>query len=203
MAICRNLVPTTYLSYLIKIKFNLEVDPTNINSASNCVFNPANKISGVRIDETDKTIIYVDLKGGNAIGAVGREYRLELRNIRSSIATGNLSLRDGAGSTLVLTAFSSNLDDVYVYPNPFKISENNSSITFAGLPKRVEIIVFNLSGLKLKTLRETDGDGGINWNLIADDGNLLSSGIYLYRVAILDDFNEEKEIKFDKFVIIR
>ena len=190
-------------SYLIKIKFNLEVDPTNINSASNFVFNPANKISGVRIDETDKTIIYVDLKGGNAIGAVGREYRLELRNIRSSIATGNLSLRDGAGSTLVLTAFSSNLDDVYVYPNPFKISENNSSITFAGLPKRVEIIVFNLSGLKLKTLRETDGDGGINWNLIADDGNLLSSGIYLYRVAILDDFNEEKEIKFDKFVIIR
>jgi len=54
-----------------------------------------------------------------------------------------------------------------------------------------------LNGILIKTLQETNGDGGLEWDLCDENGNQLVSGIYLYLIT-----NEQQQ-KIVKFAIIR
>ena len=71
------------------------------------------------------------------------------------------------------------------YPNPFnptttiKYSIQNNS--------NVKIVIFNVKGQKIKTLVNSKIDSGINqviWNGTDDNGNLVGSGIYYYKLNI-------------------
>ena len=54
-----------------------------------------------------------------------------------------------------------------------------------------------LSGKTIKVLEEDNGDGGIEWDLKDENGQLVSSGIYLF----LASGNGEE--KLGKFAIVR
>ncbi len=69
------------------------------------------------------------------------------------------------------------------YPNPFNPTTN---ISF-NIPKeqKVEVIVYNVLGQKVKTLaneRFAQGRNTITWNGDDDNNNTVASGIYFYRV---------------------
>jgi len=69
------------------------------------------------------------------------------------------------------------------YPNPF----NPSTVIRYNLPKatRVEIIIYNLFGQKIKTLvneRQTAGAKEVLWDGRNERGQRVSSGVYLYRI---------------------
>lgn len=46
-------------------------------------------------------------------------------------------------------------------------------------------------------------NGGVDYNLRDGNGNYLSSGVYIYRIARLDSQNNEVEEKIGKFAVIR
>lgn len=76
------------------------------------------------------------------------------------------------------------------YPNPFNL---NTVIAYA-LPKKsdVNIQIYNVLGQKVKTLLDelqTLGYKKIHWNGTDDNDNLVSSGIYFYRI-VAGDFVE-------------
>ncbi|NUM71880.1 MAG: T9SS type A sorting domain-containing protein, partial [Ignavibacteriaceae bacterium] len=127
---------------------------------------------------------------------------LTVKNLTSSTQSGAVAIRSGAGASIVLTGFSENLEEVYVSPNPVNVSKNNM-LTFAGLPRRAEILVLNLQGEKLIKLTESDGNGGISWDMKDEFKTSVPSGIYIARVAMLDDSGNEKETKLIKFTIVR
>ena len=52
-------------------------------------------------------------------------------------------------------------------------------------------------------MEETDGNGGVNWDLKDEKGEFVSSGIYIYRVVSLDEFDNEVDEKIEKFAVIR
>jgi len=185
------------------VSFNLDVDSATAVNLDNYYLTPANKVSRVQFDTKNKNTIYLNFDGQKPIGSVGIEYTLHVRNLVSSDETGNIKIPSGAGSYIVLTSFAQNLSDVYVYPSPVRLMNGDSKITFADLPKRARITIYNLSGKRLNQLEETNGDGGLDYNLKDENGNLLPSGIYIYRIERLDDSNNNVEEKLGKFAVIR
>jgi subtilisin family serine protease len=188
-------------AYTVRLDFNLDVDETSALNLSNYTFDPDNKVASVSIGSNKKSIT-LDLKGQKPVGSIGREYVLRLNNIRSSIETGNVPINEGAGSYVVLTSFANDLSDVYVYPNPVN-SSKNETITFANLPRYAKITIWSISGTKINEIEERDGNGGITYNLKDFSGRNISSGVYFYRIVMLDETNEEKEEKLGKFAVIK
>ena len=188
---------------LIKVVFNLDVDKNNASNSNNYTFEPQNNISNINVEQNDSKIIYIKLDGKNPVGSVGKEYKLKIKNVTSSQSEGDIPINSGAGSEIILTAYAKNLADVYVYPNPAKIFNGNGKITFANLPQRAKITIFNLQGKQMYELEENDGNGGVDYNLKDKSGIELSSGIYIFRVVELDNSNNEIDSKIGKFAVIK
>ena len=76
-------------------------------------------------------------------------------------------------------------------------------MTFANLPQRVKIVIFTISGIKVSEIEENTGTGGVDFNLRDRNNELISSGIYIYRIFRLDNSNNEVEVKVGKFAVIK
>jgi subtilisin family serine protease len=187
--------------FRIKLTFNLDVDESLAVKKDNYQIEPENKISKVEVDNTEKNMVYVNLDGKKPVGSIGREYRLRVINLKSSVESGSISINSGAGSFVVLTSFAENLSGVFVYPNP--VNTLGGKVTFANLPKRAKINIFNLNGDRINEIEETDGNGGVDFNLTYESGEKLNTGIYIYRIVMLDDSDNEVEEKIGKFAVIK
>lgn len=190
-------------AYRIKVTFNLPVDQSSAFNTANYKFNPDNKVTAVTIDNNDPKVIYLSLEGQKPVGSIGKEYVLRIEDVYSSQQNGNLKINSGAGSYLVLTGFAKDLSDVYVYPNPVKTGEGDIKLTFANLPQRAKITIFSINGEQIWELEETNGDGGVDFNLKNYSGDEIGSGIYFYRVVMIDESNNEGDEKIGKFAVVR
>lgn len=187
--------------YLIKLIFNLDVDISSTMKIENYIFEPENKIFSIELNEKDTKSIYINLKNGYPIGSIGREYKLTIKNIYSSLNTGFIKINEDEGNSIIIKNFANDISNVYIYPNPVLVE--HGKMTFANLPPTVEIIIWNIDGKKIKTLKENTLSGGITWNLIDDNGNKLNSGVYIYRITHLDQNNNEIKSSLGKFSVIR
>ncbi len=189
--------------YNIKIEFNEKLDENSALLKTNYIFEPDNTIKSIKFDENDKKIIYLNLEGGKPVGSVGIEYVLKIQNIKSDAQSGFKPLKDGAGSYIVFNKNQFNLSDIYIYPNPVKISSNNSFLMFANITKRTRIQILNLNGVLIKEYETINETGGSKYDLKDGNGNFISSGIYIYRISSLDDSGNEIETKDGKFAVLR
>jgi subtilisin family serine protease len=190
--------------FSLQINLNLAADPVSAMNIGNYKFNPENFISHISIDENNPAVLYLFLEKKRPIGSVGIEYKLKLENIFSSNATGYKKINSGAGSLIVIRSFAENLADVYVYPSPVKLNSNGTNkITFANLPQRATISIWNLNGERIIDLEARSGTGGLEYDLRDKSGQLLNSGIYIFRIVRLDNSNNELEEKMGKFAVIR
>lgn len=188
--------------YTVKIEFSHNLDSISALNKNNYIFEPSNSVTNIKFETSKKNTIVLDISGGKPIGSVGIEYVLKIQNLRSDSLSGNKILKEGAGSYLVFNKNSSTLGELYAYPNPVRLN-NSSFITFANLTKRTKIIIMNLEGTIIKELDSRNETGGVKYDLTDKAGNLINSGIYLYRVTSLDDFGNEIETKFAKFAVIK
>ncbi len=189
--------------YLIKVEFNFPVDEASAQNVNNYYFEPNNKVSEVTVDANNKKIIYLDLRNQKPVGSIGREYVLRIENVLSDASMGNILIKSGAGSYLVLTGFAPDLSDVYVYPNPVRGGERHTSVTFANLPRKAKITIWDVNGKRINEIEEKDGNGGVEFNLTNEFGEKIPTGVYIYRVVMLDDQNNEGDEKLGKFAVIK
>jgi hypothetical protein len=189
--------------YLVKVVFNFPVDESSAKNVNNYYFEPDNKVSEVTVDANDTKTVYLDLRNQKPVGSVGREYVLRIENVLSDASMGNILIKSGAGSYIVLTGFAADLSDVYVYPNPVRAGESHTKITFANLPRRAKITIWDVNGFRINEIEERDGNGGVDYNLTNEFGERISTGVYIYRVVMLDDKNKEGDEKLGKFAIIK
>jgi len=189
--------------FKVKLTFNLPYDTLSVSTISNYKFEPENFIESVEKINNDPNSVYLNLQKKRPVGAIGKEYVLRVNNVTSSIGTGSIKINEAAGSYVVLTGYMQNLADVYVYPNPAKINSGTGSVTFANLPKKAKIVIFKLTGEQVAQIEESDGNGGLTYNLKDIKGKSLSSGVYIYRVVRLDDANNEVEEKTGKFAVLK
>jgi hypothetical protein len=188
-------------AYKIKVSFNFNVDELSAQNSNNYVFTPENKVTSVTVDPNDSKTIYLDLTNQKPIGSIGKEYVLRINNLQSDGFSGNIPINTGAGSYVVLSSFARDLSDIYVYPNPTK--EGTEKVTFANLPQRAKISIWTMDGILINEIEETDGNGGVDFNLTDFSGNKISSGIYFYRIVQIDEMQNEGEEKLGKFAVVR
>jgi len=184
----------------LELTFNETPESASAANTLNYSFTPDNDILEIAPNpgNPDKLI----LTTRNVMGSIGKEYRLKISNLRSSEASGSLPLRSASGSVIVITSTAANLNDVYVYPNPARIG-NTTSVTFANLTAACEISIFDVSGNKIRFLKENTLNGGIDWDLKDENSRFINSGIYIYRIISVDEFGNQTEEKLGKIAVIK
>ncbi|MCF7805328.1 MAG: FG-GAP-like repeat-containing protein [Candidatus Marinimicrobia bacterium] len=121
------------------------------------------------------------------------------------VVTDNADATDTTTLTVDITTTDiqdSDLPDTFTlkgnYPNPF----NPATTIKYGLPKaaKVEIVIYDLIGRKITTLITSYQNAGwhtVQWNGTNDLGELISTGVYFYRL-VAGDFVDVKKMVYMK-----
>ncbi|MFN0202471.1 MAG: S8 family serine peptidase [Bacteroidia bacterium] len=159
------------------LALNFAMDSTALDTA-NYEVNPVGKMRAVEWADDAHTSVKVTIQGAN-FGALGYPISITLRNIQ---AENGAKLLEGEGNTATFTANKSDLTEVYVYPNPVRKHNAFDGVRFANLTQKATIVIYTLSGRYIQTIEETDGDGGVEWNMLDQSGRRIVPGIYLFEV---------------------
>ncbi len=143
---------------------------------------PQGKVEAVEFKDGDVTTILVTVSGA-AFGALG--YPVSVTLLGGEAQNGS-PMKQKSGNVATFSEFQEDLQTAYVYPNPYRRHEQFDGIRFANLTQAATVHVYAASGKKIITLEETDGDGGLEWNMIDLWGDRIVPGVYLFRVESLD-----------------
>ncbi|MGE3800766.1 MAG: hypothetical protein AB7H80_07080, partial [Candidatus Kapaibacterium sp.] len=182
----------------IAITFSDEVSVEKGTSPESYQLDPPGSVVSVEVDPTDRRRVILQLEESYPLGPFGIDYTITISNVES---VSGLSLKGGAGSVVGFTISAESLDQIFVYPHPFSLSQHGS-VTFAGLPKDALIRIYTQSGAILRELNVTSGDGGSEWDGRDSRGDLLPTGVYLYSVVTLDAGGGELESRLKKIAVV-
>lgn len=87
---------------------------------------------------------------------------------------------------------TADLEDLRVFPNPFKYWLGHRTVNFEGLTPTATLKIYDIKGRLLTTIEETNGDGLATWAPEA------ASGVYLWTVT-----NPQGQKKTGKIAILR
>jgi len=174
----------------IEVKFNLPVDTISALEKSNYSVDPGFNIENVCLKSGNFDIIQIKVAPEKPLGAFGIDYQIEVNNIRS--ISGILVQK---GNSFTIRIMPEMLADVFVFPDP--CTNEHSFITFANITKNSTINIMSSTGKMVKILHETEGKGGVIWDLKDRDGDEISAGIYLFVVR------DDKNIYKGKFAVVR
>jgi hypothetical protein len=119
-------------------------------------------------------------------------------------ASGKDNIYGSGRLNLLLVSPFGMLDEVKVYPNPFKPNDGdfrtggwNSGITFDGLTSDARIRIFSLTG---ELIREVDVTGQVTWTWDVENmnGKKVVRGVYIYLIT-----NSAGEKKSGKIAVIK
>ncbi len=195
-----DIIPSPYLvraervkSNVIYLYFSQALDPRIAARIENYRIEPAIPIESVELDPEDESVVMLLIDDSVPIGALGVNYIITVSNVQNQ---SGIAIEPGQGSQTSFFFYRQDLSDVFTYPNPYRFDEGSGFITFANLTKEATIRIMTMSGAVIRTIYETDGNGGVVWDLKDEKGESVSSGVYLFYVS------NEKEHKIGKFAVI-
>jgi subtilisin family serine protease len=180
---------TTYLPYLtrasivgrygISMEFSAPMETDPLIDPTNYHITPVGYIDAA--DQSSPNSVMLRLSKDTPIGAVGRVFRVSAWNLFDMDGNPIDTLHNSAE----LTSHNENLDNVYVYPNPYTGvgPDGSEAVMIAGLTREAKVYIMTISGILVRTLTETNGDGGVLWDLRNQHGEGVASGIYLYYIT--------------------
>ncbi len=175
---------------------------SQVSSPASRVSSPASQVSspGSRVPSPAPTAVDVgretpDARHGTLSAGHAPSASFTTASTVASLAAQNLDLgtylvtvtaHDASGSasspaSAQVTLVSANLDQVRVYPNPWRSDRHAArSVTFDSLTIDTEIKIFTVSGHHVKTLPTSSSS--ITWDLTNESGDRVASGIYVYHL---------------------
>ena len=161
----------------ITLTYSVPMDESTTLVKENYVIEPVSEIDEVLPGGESKDKVMIKLKTGAAAGYFGRMFSVTVKNVKSAEG---IEIAEGTGNTISVYLPPRDLSRVTVYPNPCKAVNGNGYITFANLTENAKIWITDISGRLLNTLEVTGSSASTNWYLDRDDGQKVSSGIYIY-----------------------
>ncbi|MBI5554485.1 MAG: S8 family serine peptidase [Elusimicrobia bacterium] len=81
-----------------------------------------------------------------------------------------------------------NLDEVKVYPNPYKPNSGpgHTKITFTNIMNESTVKIYTLTGELVRTLKDDLALGEVAWDAANEDGQKVASGLYIFLVESSD-----------------
>jgi hypothetical protein len=177
----------------INITFSDVLDSSSA-STNNYTIEPLGTINSISVLGNIATL---SLDPSKPLIPNGKEY---LITCNSLLSNNGKKLTKGSGRMIGFT-LTGNADNSFAYPQPW-YSAKNPYIHFAGLPPEAYIKIYSITGDVLATLSENDGNGGIKWNGKLNNGEELTSGVYLFSVQDMST-NMEKAPVLKKFTFIK
>ncbi|HYF04349.1 MAG TPA: S8 family serine peptidase [Patescibacteria group bacterium] len=177
-------------STLLKLDFSNDVKEADVLDIANYELLPNGTIA--RIERESASSVRIHL--AEPLGALGKSYTLTARNIHAQ--SGGIMTR-GAGNTLGFVFAENTAENAFVYPAPVILSRDQT-ITFAGLPRQADVIVTTIEGEIITILKESDGNGGVEWDGTTRTGKRIGSGVYLFKVRLGGD----QDLVLKKFIVV-
>jgi hypothetical protein len=118
-------------------------------------------------------------------------YYFEALDLHNGIATG-----DPTSQIYEPNVRFEDLENIKVYPNPFKKSSGHDSIIFENLTLNTKIKVYNITGELV--FEHSTNDVVFYWDTKNNSGKKLASGVYIYLIS-----NDQGERIINKLAIIR
>lgn len=171
------------------IEFNTPVTNSALNK-TNYTLSPIGSIENITWEGIAQQAVRVKIRQA-AFGALGNPLSVQMKNI---VALNGWQSKQGIGDVASFTQYKENLEEVFVYPNPYRANNTLSGVRFANLTQTAKIKVFTVNGRLVKELEEKDGDGGCFWDLRDITGTEIPSGVYLFYAE--DDKGHKKVSKF-------
>lgn len=162
----------------LELVFSEPMDLDGLLNGENYTVNGGTAISAITA-ANENSMVVLELDGKGNFGALGRPVTIRVSNL---VSANGVSMQRGRGDFLQLIFSQTNLDNVFTFPNPFRPGSGADFITFANLTRQADIEIFTSQGIKVRTLREDNGDGGLQWDSTNESGVPVASGIYIYRI---------------------
>ncbi len=157
---------------------------------------PYGRIIKIERDPNDTLSLFITLDPAEPIAPLGNPFVLCVEGIHDTMNDLLDRIGDCAGETLT----GSDLQHVFVFPNPAKNSLG--MLTFGGLTASAQITIYTTDMHVLRQLQTSEKNGGLQWDMKDQNGKQLPSGIYLYVVTGMNDNGVTVDPKAAKFVII-
>ncbi len=178
----------------LKLSFNHPMDRTSAENTQNYKLLPDDEVMRAMLDETDPSVVHLFLTGKNRMGSLGVSYYLEFTGLKDQRGA---EVPADAGNRVLIQQAVQDLENIIVYPNPYRQGSSQNEIMFGNLPDGCEIFIYTASGQRVTSLIETEHKGGVGWNLLNDAGAAVQSGVYIF----VAQFQNQK--KMGKFLILK
>ncbi|MEM6264063.1 MAG: T9SS type A sorting domain-containing protein, partial [Bacteroidota bacterium] len=166
---------------------NYPLDEASALDTANYEISPVGSIRSVAFASEDMDAVRITVNKAR-FGALG--YPISITVTPEVCAINQVCFQENEGNTATFSAFKQDLSEVFVYPNPVRNHDQFDGLRFANLTQIANIRVMSVSGRMVTKLEETDGDGGLEWDMRDRDGRRIKPGIYIYHVTAdgVDDF---------------
>lgn len=158
-------------------------------------------VQSVIFDSTQPAFVILD--AGN-VNLAEFALRIEVKVSENLLSAANVKLNEGKGQTVSVALETRSIDNVVIFPNPVRFqSGRQNTIRFVNVPHDCRIAIYSLNGEKVKIFDDLTTSDGVAWNLRDNNNELVSSGVYLYRIEQMDASNIVVNSTVGKFAVIR
>jgi hypothetical protein len=159
------------------IEFNAPLDGPN---AGQFELFPFGKIKNVETETDERVHLTIETA---RFGPTGEPLWVRMKGLKSKDGRGQ---RTSMGDVVNFSKLGDFSTGVFVYPNPVKAGERFEGCRFAGMPFGASVAVLTVTGTPVRVLKETEGLGGVAWDLKNARGEKIQPGVYRFVVTAPD-----------------
>ena len=172
------------------LNFNVQMDTATVLNRTNYTLEPAGSIRFVRETDAYHRQFELNLDEQVYLGATGMNSYLICNGLKSLSG-----MAFNEGNRISLVKLPENLDQLYVYPQP--VQSKAEWLMFANVMPDTEIDIFDIHGIRVRHLQESQKNGGIQWDLRNEKGERIATGVYFYYART------SSQKKTGKLVVVR
>lgn len=176
----------------IRIIFDQAMEKKSVQVIGNYSINDEQIIDRAASISPDNKIVQL-ASAALAQIARGDTLSFKVRNVQSAAGQ---TIKGGRGDEVMLVA-SGGAGEFRVYPNPFSANSGASDVIFANVKQDDVVLILSARGRRVRTLRKSNGDGDLFWDLRNNSGDMVASGVYIYQLV------SNKGGRFGKLAVLR
>ena len=158
------------------MRFNQRVDTQSAAETANYHLHPDGEILWAGVDSADARWVELHIAPRNRLGSLGVIYEVQVSALRSE---SGIAL-SADGRRLTVNSIPVGLENLRVYPNPYRRETAGQPLRFANVPEGCTIMIFSANGQLLRQLDDEPVAGGVEWDLQTLRGEAAGSGVYIY-----------------------
>ncbi|MGE5313509.1 MAG: S8 family serine peptidase [Acidobacteriota bacterium] len=189
---------------MIRLRFSAPVAAGSLKRSNFTVRTSAAafEIGEPSLDPSDSSVVVLGIPGPASLTSLG--LRVEVSASSDVISKAGIPLNEGKGQIISFGINALSLAHPVVFPNPLRyLTGLQEKITFVNIPVRCKVSIYTAAGHKVREQETLSTPDGLTWDLRSDKGDVVPSGIYIYRLVHVDDNGAVLESTMGKFAIIR